>query len=304
MLWLWIIGGLLVLFSLFSDLAISMSPHVAYHSVLQDTQAYSNGASASGGGSGNGFAYYTGSGFWLCLLGAVLIFIGYGVLARAEIQLQGNPQTSSAPSSPGILGLIIAFIGTLLALGAFLWLPYITTAHIAGSGVQLITATALSLAQSGKFLYWLEGLSAVLLLGGISWYLYRIKATQLSGMSRIPKLLVLASMTILLVLLYSYSANSPSIVAHTTILRSAASTSFTFTCGSGTESFGSVPSGSTPATVTSTSLIAACTEAAPSVNYGPGFWCYILGMVLVTVGVMVQEARSVRDRVAVSSVEA
>jgi hypothetical protein len=91
---------LFALFSLFSDLAMSISSYVASHFVLQDSQTYSN-----------------------------------------------------------------------------FWLPYITTAQVAGSTVQLTTATALSLAQNGKLLYWLEGLPAVLLLGDLSWYIYRLKAT-------------------------------------------------------------------------------------------------------------------------------
>jgi hypothetical protein len=227
------------------------------------------------------------------------------MLTRTQTQLQENSKISFAPSSPGVLGLILAVIGTLLGLAAFLWLPYITTAQVVGSNVQLTAATALSLAQNGKPLYWLEGLSTILLLGGIGWYIYRLKATQPSVMPGIARLLVFVSMLVLFFLLYFYSTHSPGIVIHTTMLRpTSTSTSLTFTCGSGTESIESVHSSSTPTTVTSASLLAACTEAAPSIDYGLGFWCYILGMVFVILGVTIQEATSGRNWVAVSSVKA
>jgi hypothetical protein len=303
--WLWMLGGLFALFSLFSDLVMSISSHVAFHFVLQDSQTYSNGSGASGNSMSNDIAYYTGSGFWLCLIGTVLIFVGYGMLTRTETQLQENSKVSFASSSLSILGLILAVIGTLLALAAFLWLPYITTAQVVGSTMQLTTATALSLAQNGQSLYWLEGLSAVLLLGGIGWYIYRLKATQLSVVPRIAKLLVFVSMLVLFFLLRSYSTHSPGIVVNTTMLRpTSTSTSLTLSCASDTMSIEGLHSSSTPTTVTSVSLVAACTEAAPSIDYGPGFWCAILGMVFVIVGVTIQEATSGRNWVAVSSVKA
>jgi hypothetical protein len=195
-------------------------------------------------------------------------------------------------------GSIISAVGTLLALLAFLFLPYITTAQVSGTDIQLTTSTALQLALEGNKIFWLEGLLTGILIAGIGWQILRSRTARDLRIPYTTILLIVLSSLILLVLFKLYSSSSPTLISHA-FTRSFADYSPTFTCASDRSSIGSANSSG----ALSTTIVATCTEAALSFDYGPGFWLYIVGMILVIVGSLVQTSLSLQSHPAIPLAE-
>jgi hypothetical protein len=196
------------------------------------------------------------------------------------------------------LGSIISGVGVLLALLAFLWLPYITAAQVSGRDIQLTTNTALQLALQGNWMFGLGGLLTGILIAVTGSQILRSRTTRDARVLRATILLVVLSSLILLVLFNLYSSSSPTLISHT-FTRSPADNSPTFTCASDRSSIDSANSSG----AVSTTIVATCTEAALSFDYGPGFWLYILGMTLVIVGSLVQASLSLQSHPAVPLAE-
>lgn len=154
-----------------------------------------------------------------------------------------------------ILGSIIAGIGSLVCLFAFFSLPSMLSIDFptlgppsSATALRLVTNTA---AQHGDLLSWLGGgLAAILLLGIVVQALRSLRAEKVGA--RLPILLATLA---LLVLLIEYLDFLPVRVAYLELTRQ-------------TEPHASSVS----------------TGSSPAYYLGPGFWFYLVGMVLVLVG--------------------
>src|SRR5438876_279403 len=113
------------------------------------------------------------------------------------------------------LGSIISGIGALLALLAFLLLPYITTAQVSGKDIQLTTSTAWQFALEGNKIFWLGGLLTGILIAVTGWQIFRSRTTRDARVLGTTILLIVLSSLILLILFNLYSSNSPTLVSHT-----------------------------------------------------------------------------------------
>ncbi len=286
-----ILLGLLVLVTSFLSHIDSFPLHPAAYSFSQQTEIYTNGAKAVNGTSGDTPAYYYGSGFWFYMLGMVLVIVGSGIFVQsgpifgqARKILHNKEQSSFWKAWSSMfgqhrnLGLIISGIGCLLALLAFLLLPYITRAQVFGRDVQLTTSTASQLTLAGNWLFLLGGLLTLILAVCMGWQMLRSGTAKDGRMLQITILLIVLSSLILAVSLIPYSSNSATLVSHT-FIRNPANNSPSFTCASDTSTIGS----DNP-TALSTTTVVGCVEAALSIDYGPGFWLFVVGMILVFVG--------------------
>ena len=180
------------------------------------------------------------------------------------------------------LGWLISGIGALLAVLAFLLLPYLTTAHVMGRHVELTTRTAAQLALAGNGICWLGGLLTVLVLACIGWQRFRSRTAKDASKLQTTILLLMVSALLVVGSLLLYRSSSVTLVSHT-FIRNPADNAPTFTCASTTSSLGSAHP-----TAVSTTTVAMCMEAALSIDYGPGFWVYVVGMMLVLVGSLEQ----------------
>ena len=289
-----IVLGLLVLVASFLpylSYSGSFIPHPTFYSFSQQTEIYTNGAKATNGTSGSSLAYYYSSGFWLYMIGMVLIIIGIGIsvqsrpIFRRVRKIVHNKKQrhfwevrSSIFSSQWNLGLIISGIGGLLSLFAFLLLPYITKAQVLGSDIQLTISTASQLTLSGNWIFLLGGLLTVILAACIAWQMFTSRIAKEARMIQITMLMIILSSLILVVSLILYSSSSATLVSHT-FIRNPANNAPTFTCSSDTTFIGSANP-----TALSTTRVVGCIEAALSIDYGSGFWLYIAGIILVLVG--------------------
>lgn len=183
-------------------------------------------------------------------------------------------------------GYIIISIGGLLALVAFLLLPYVTTATSTSTGLLLVTTTALQRAIDGESGLIVAGLVALFMLLGIGLRIVRKATAKPEGI--VTALVFILAGTLMLVLL-SHFYVSPTVVSHS-VTRGATSATTSFTCSSG------IANGGFNSTTTDS-----CTEVALTPYYGPGFWLYMLGMVLVISGDLLQLGRLLDRRSAAQS---
>lgn len=168
----------------------------------------------------------------------------------------------------------ITGMGGLLACFAFVFLPAVTTASRTPTGVSLLTTTAFQHAVAGEWAFLFEGLVALLTLVIAAWQVLRGPRRKVpEEVGRALLFFLFGSLT--LVILFNFY-RSPFLVSHS-ITRIATSSTISFTCDGGT-----VAGPFHPPTTD------ACTEAALSPSYEPGFWFSVVGMVLVVVGSLVQ----------------